>query len=114
MNRNLLIALCLIVVGQILTFLQLQAQFFSTWVKNNIGLFSLSGVLISYILIKYTKYCAAAFSGEIWPVRLIGFAIGAIMFTLMAWTIMKEPVSTKTFMCLILSLMILGIQIFWK
>jgi hypothetical protein len=112
--RNLLIAICIIIVAQIVTFLQLQMQFLSTWAKTHPLTMSLLGIPVAYLFIQSTKYCAAAFDGQIWPGRLIGFAIGAIVFTFMSIFLMKEPMTVKTFVCLILSAGILGIQILWK
>jgi hypothetical protein len=99
---------------QIISFLQLQGQFISEWMKKNTLILTLLGIPISYLLIKFTKYCALAFEGQIWPGRLIGFGIGIIVFTTMSWIIMKEPVNTKTAVCLVLAVMILLVQIFWK
>ena len=114
MNRNLIISLLLVTIGQVLVFLQLQGQFLLVRLKDNAIIPILIGIPISYILLKYTKYCAIAFDGQIWPGRLIGFAVGAIVFTSMSWLLMKEPINAKTFVCLLLSIGILGIQIFWK
>ena len=114
MNQNLIIALILIVISQFATYFQLQAQFFWGWAKNHPILFSLGGFPISIILIYYTKYCSAAFNGETWPGRLIGFAIGAVVFAALSYFVMKEPMSLKTISCLALAVSILAIQIFWK
>ena len=114
MNRNLIISLILVTVGQVMAFLQLQGQFLVARLKDNVILPILIGIPISYLLLKYTKYCALAFDGQIWPGRLIGFAVGAIVFTSMSWILMKEPISAKTFVCLMLAVGILGIQILWK
>ncbi len=74
----------------------------------------LIGIPISFLLIKFTKYSAAAFDGQIWPGRLIGFGVGIIVFTTMSWILMKEPINLKTIVCLVLAVMILIVQIFWK
>ena len=112
--KNLIIAFTFIVLGQTISFIQLQGQFISEWMKKNTWVMVLFGLPISWLLIQFTKYCAAAFDGQIWPGRLIGFAIGAIVFTVMSHYIFKEPLTTKTIVCLILASGILGIQIFWK
>jgi multidrug transporter EmrE-like cation transporter len=54
------------------------------------------------------------FEGNLWPSRLVGFSIGVIIFTIMSWLWFREPISLKTGVCLLLSLIIMGIQIFWK
>jgi multidrug transporter EmrE-like cation transporter len=55
-----------------------------------------------------------AFNGQLWPSRLIGFSIGAIVFTWLSWAIFSEPVTPKTWVCLTLAMTILLIQLFWK
>ena len=112
--RSLIISFVLVVLAQSLAYLQLQSQFFSTWAKEHPLMMSLTGIPISILLIYFTKYCAMAFDGQVWPGRLIGFAVGAIVFALMSHFIMNEPFSTKTVLCLFLAGGILGIQIFWK
>jgi ribonucleoside-diphosphate reductase beta chain len=75
MSRNLIIALILVTIAQILTYLQLQGQFISEWAKRHQFIIALGGVPISYILMQFASYCRDAFDGQIWPGRLIGFAI---------------------------------------
>ena len=112
--RNFIIAFILIIVGQSLAYLQLQSQFFWTWAKNHPLLMSITGFPISILLIYFTKYCALAFDGQVWPGRLIGFAIGAIVFALLSHFIMNEPFNTKTIVCLFLATGILLVQVLWK
>lgn len=114
MNKYLIFAIFLGSVAQALTFFQGQSQFFWSWAKEHPWAISCAGVPISYMFIKFFKYCALSYDGQIWPGRLVGFALGSIVFTILAWFIMKEPISTKTFVCLLLSAGILGIQILWK
>ena len=112
--RNLIISLFIITIAQSLAYLQLQSQFFWTWAKNHPILMSVMGVPISILLIYFTKHCALAFDGQVWPGRLIGFAVGAIVFALLSHFIMNETFSTKTIVCLILACIILIIQVAWK
>jgi multidrug transporter EmrE-like cation transporter len=69
---------------------------------------------ISYLFIKSVEYFVAAYNGEIWPSRLIGFGIGVIIFTLMSKMLFGEPFTTKTAVCLALGTAIVLIQILWK
>jgi len=112
--RNFIIALILIIIGQSLAYFQLQSQFFWTWAKNNTLLMSLTGIPISILLIYFTKYCALSFDGQLWPGRLIGFAVGAIVFAILSYLIMNEPFTPKTIVCLCLAVGILLIQVLWK
>ena len=111
---KLIISFILVIIAQVLAYFQLQGQFISPWIKNNPMATSLLGLPISYILIQFTKHCADAFGGQVWPGRLIGFSVGAIIFALLSVFLMKEPINMKTTVSLFLAAGILGIQIFWK
>jgi len=112
--RNLIIALVIIIAAQLLAYLQTQSQFFWTWAKEHPLLMSITGIPISILLIYFTKYCALAFDGQVWPGRLIGFAIGAIVFALLSSLIMNEPFTPKTIVSLCLAVGILLVQVLWK
>jgi hypothetical protein len=112
--RNFIISLFIVVIAQSLTYLQLQSQFFWNWAKEHPLIMSLTGVPISILLIYFTKYCALYFNGEVWPGRLIGFSVGAIVFALLSYFIMNESFTPKTIVCLCLAACILIIQILWK
>jgi multidrug transporter EmrE-like cation transporter len=55
-----------------------------------------------------------AYGGEMWPSRLIGFSIGAIVFSYLSWYLFNEPLTLKTIICLFLATLILMVQIFIK
>lgn len=111
---NFIIGLILGIAAQILTFIQLQGQFKYAWMKEHPLLLSLFGIPLSLMYIGTTKYMVAHYNGNLWPSRLLGFAIGAIVFTLMSWMWFKEPLTTKTLVCLALAVLIMLIQLIWK
>lgn len=102
------------IIGQILTFLQLQGNIKYGWFKNYPILLLLGAIPISVCFIKSVEYLVAAYNGEIWASRLIGFGIGVVVFAIMSWWLFKEPFLLKTAVCIILAIAILLIQIFWK
>jgi hypothetical protein len=114
MNSNLIITIALVIVAQSLTYFQLQSQFIWDWARKYPYLLSFMGIPISILFIKATHHCALAFNGLTWPGRLIGFAIGATVFAILSYVILKEPMQTKTIVCMILAAVILLIQIYWK
>jgi hypothetical protein len=63
---------------------------------------------------QFSTYCRDAFDGQIWPGRLIGFAVGAMVFAIMSVIIFGEAISLKTGVSLLLAIGILCIQLFWK
>jgi len=75
---------------------------------------TLMGVPVGYMVILASREMVSLYNGETWPNRIIGFSIGVIVFSIMAWLILKEPMTTKTLICLSLSFVILLIQLFWK
>jgi NO-binding membrane sensor protein with MHYT domain len=102
-------------LAQALTFAQLQGQFRYEWMKEHpLIVACIGGVPISLLYIFSVKHMVAHFDGQMWPSRLLGFAIGAIVFTGMSWAWFKEPLSIKTLVCLGLAFCIMIVQLFWK
>lgn len=111
---RLLIGMILGALAQILTFLQLQGQYKYEWVKTNFIWMSLLGIPISLLFMYSVRHMVSAYDGALWPSRLIGYGIGVTVFILMSKLWFNEPVTLKTLICLILSLSIIFIQLFWK
>jgi multidrug transporter EmrE-like cation transporter len=101
-------------LAQVITFLQLQGNIKWNWFQRFPIIVLATAIPISWLFIKSVENFVQHFNGEIWPSRLIGFAIGIIVFGLMSYLLFKEPVTMKTFVCLLLAFCILGVQIFWK
>ena len=101
-------------ISQIFTFYQLQGHLWSKWIKDNPLLMTIIGLPISYVVILASRQMVEMWGGQTWPNRIIGFCLGVIVFSLMSWFLLKEPVNLKTSVCLFLSFVILGIQLFWK
>jgi len=111
---NFLLGILLAFLAQCMTFVQLQGQFLSEWVKSHPLIFSLLGVPISYFFIKATHYFYLHFDGFVWPGRLIGFSLGIIAFSLLSYFFLGESPTSKTWICIGLSVCIVLVQIFWK
>ena len=116
MSKTTALILCIVlfVLVQIITWFQLNGQFFSSWFKNNVFLLCLMGIPISWLYIEATRYGFIAFEGLIWPGRLLGFAAGIFTFALCANIFMGEGLNTKTLVSLILVTVLTLIQVFWK
>ena len=113
-HMELILGILYGLLAQILTFLQLQGNIKWGFLQKYPILTLLSAVPLSYLFLKSVEYLVKAFDGQIWPSRLIGFSIGIIVFGLMSYFIFKEPLTLKTIVCLILGMVILGIQILWR
>lgn len=114
MSKELILCLILYSSTQLLTFFQMNGQFLSEWCKNNSFALSLLGIPISYGFILATKYAFIAFDSTLWPGRLLGFSTGIILFALCTYMFFGEGLNTKTITTLVLSVVIILIQIFWK
>jgi len=101
-------------LAQVLTFLQLQGQLKIEWFKNHPVIVAIMGIPISLLFMASVKNFVEAYDGAIWPSRLIGFGIGVIVFSIMSHYMFREPLTTKTLVCLGLGIVIILIQIFWK
>jgi len=112
--KTLIIGIIFGTFAQIATFFQLQGQLKYQWLKDHYWLTVLMGIPISMLFMYSVKNMVTAFDGQMWPSRLIGFSIGAIVFTIFSWWIFKEPITVKTGVCLLLAVGILTIQLFWK
>ena len=113
MNR-LLTGIVYGILGQVLSFLQLQGSIKYGWYTKYPIIILLSSIPASWFYLKSVEAFVYEFNGDIWPSRLIGFGIGIIVFGLMSFFLFNEAINLKTFICLILACGILGIQIFWK
>ena len=112
--KSLLIGLLLMIVAHIVTWFQLNGQFFNSWFKNNNFILVLFGIPISYAFIFATKYIVEAFDGLLWPGRFIGFAIGISTFAFLTNQFMGEGINLKTLISLILAFLLVVVQVFWK
>jgi len=79
--------------------------------KNNPLIIALMGLPSGYLVIVATKYGYEAFDGNLWPMRIIGFSLGTILFSILTYACMSEGLTLKTILCLVLSLVIIIIQI---
>lgn len=112
--RHLFLGLFLFLLGQIGAWYQTNSQFLSVWAKNNPWIIALMGIPVSLVYIKATEYIALTFDGQIWPTRLLGFAMGILAFTCLTYIHLNEGITLKTGVILILASLIVLTQVFWK
>jgi hypothetical protein len=111
---KILLATLFMTLGQIGSFMQLQGSIKYGWSEKYLWLLLLSGIPISYLYIKSVNLYVQGFGGQIWPSRLVGFALGVVIFTILSSVLFQEHLNLKTVISLILAFTIVGIQIFWK
>lgn len=113
MNR-LLLGIIWGILGQISSFLQLQGSIKYGWFQKYPIIILLSSIPAAWFYIKSVENLVGWADGELWPSRLIGFGIGIIVFVGLSALLFKEPITTKTLVCLVLAASILLVQILWK
>ena len=109
-NKEILFCILILFFTQIIIWFQLNAQVKWDWFKDNYLLMSILGMPISYALLLSTKYGFQGF-GELWPIRLLGFAAGIISFPFITYLVLGEGVTLKTGISLILAAVILLLQL---
>ena len=110
LNKDVLICVLLLFIAQIVIWFQLNGQLKWEWFKDNYFLMSLMGIPISYMLLLTTKYGFQGF-GELWPIRLMGFATGMISFPFITYFILGEGITLKTGISILLAIIIMLLQL---
>lgn len=111
---NLLLGIVFGIIAQILVFFQIQGSLKYQLLQDYKWIVLLSGIPITWLFIESVRNIYIWSDGQLWPGRLIGFSIGIVVFTAMSILLFGEGINAKTSICLILSIAILLIQIFWK
>ena len=108
MNK-LSLALILSLVGHIMAWFRMQAQFKWEFAKSFWWII-LGGIPISFAFYYSTRWYYEHFE-RYWYVRPIGFGMATIVFSFLTWMILSEVPDTKTWVCVMLSAIIIFIQL---
>ena len=111
--NTLIVFIVTLFFAQIVTWFQLNLQFFMPKYKDSYWLL-LTGIPITWLYLRATKLGVEAFDGQMWPQRLLSFSTGILIFTLMTYLVMGETLTLKSILCLGLAFCIILIQIFIK
>ena len=109
-NKEILYCVLILFFTQIVIWFQLNAQVKWDWFKDNYLLMSILGIPISYALLYSTKYGYAGF-GELWPIRLLGFAVGMMTFPFITYMVLGEGITLKTGISVVLAAVIMILQL---
>lgn len=104
----------LVIVAQVISYIQLQGPGKWESLKKYEYALVLMGIPIGLLLMNSTKLINGHFDGSTWPGRLIGQGIGIIVFSVLSFMVFREGITMKTAVCIMLSLVIILIQIYWK
>ena len=107
---------CMIIygIGNLIVWFQLNGQFKWEWFAKHEWVMALCGIPMSFLYIWGTKYTVEGMDNLLWPTRFIGFGIGIIVYAIMVNYIFSEEFSIKTIISILLSVILICIQAFWK
>ena len=114
MNKAFILTCIYFFIAHLMTWFQLNGQFVWTWFKEHPLILCLFGLPVSYLYILATKYSFDAFNELLWPGRLVGFAVGIISFAFLTNIFLGESINSKTIISLVLAIILVLIQVFWK
>ena len=101
-------------LAHICAFLQLNGQFKWEWFAEHEWVIALCGAPMSFLYIWGTKYTVEGMDGLLWPTRFIGFGVGIIVYAIMVNYFFSEGFSVKTIISILLAIILICIQAFWK
>ena len=102
--KELLVGVFWFLMAHLVTFYQLNGQFFKTdWFRNNEWLVACMGVIISFFYIWGTKYAVSGFEG-----------LGMIIYAVLVNYHFGETLTPKTLVSLGLALVLICVQVMWK
>jgi len=107
---------CLIMaVGQTLIWFQLYSHYIWRWWENKpLHAALLFGIPASICFWYGTKMAVDATQAA-WTARLLGFGMSYLTFPVLTWWLLNESMWTaKTMVCVLLSVLIVTIQLFWR
>ena len=100
--------------AQCIAWMQMNAPILWSSFERYKWLLVLLGIPVSWIFMTATRYAVNGFNGDLWPSRIVSFASGIVVFTVLTWLLKGETVNMKTLVCISLAMIIVLIQIFWK
>ena len=108
----MVITMLLFLFNNILIWYQLNSQLVWEWAKSSKSMWfmSLMGIPISVLFWHTTKFGYEGF-GELWPIRLLGFATGMLTFPFITWIMLGEGITLKTGISLLLAIIIMLLQL---
>ncbi len=101
----------LLLIGHILIWIQCNGQLMWDSFRNNILVVCIFGIPLSLMFVSATRIGYDLFESELWPVKIMGFAIGTIVFTFMTYLFLGEAITAKTLICILLSVVIILVQV---
>lgn len=101
-------------LAQTLVWFQTYGQFRWDFLARNNWILIICAMPITYVWLEGTKIGMEVFNNQSWPLRFLGFSTGILVFTICSRFVLNEPMTLKSVVSVILCLLIVILQIFWK
>ena len=111
-SHYIILTILIFFLNNIIIWYQLNGQLVWGFWKTTKGIIVMlsMGIPISGLFYLGTKIGYEGF-GALWPVRFMGFATSMLTFPLLTWYYLGETITLKTFVTILLSVIIMIIQI---
>ncbi len=114
MSSKFYLACLLIFTGHVLAWYQTYSPFVWDWCRQNIVLIPLIFSIPTGYLFLFGMKFAIEEMEEVWGARLLAFGLSYLVFPLLTYYYFNESMfETKTIVCVLLSLLIVAIQVFY-
>jgi len=110
--KYIIISTIVFIFSQILIWYQLNSQLVWKWAEGYKSMLwmSLLGIPISLLMWLCTKWGYIGF-GSLWSVRFVGFATSMLVFPIMTYFYLGEPMTLKVMITILLALIIMILQL---
>ena len=110
--KYIVISTLIFIFSQILIWYQLNSQLVWKWAEGYKSMIwmSLLGIPISLLMWLCTKWGYIGF-GSLWSVRFVGFATSMLVFPIMTYFYLGEPMTLKVIITLLLAIIIMILQL---
>jgi hypothetical protein len=114
-SSKLWIALSLFALGQTLAWFQINSQFvWEWWREHPIFAVALYGIPTGLCFLYGVRF-AYEEMGQVWGPRFLIFSMSYLTFPILTWYFLNESMfTTKTMICVFLSMLIVAVQLFWR
>lgn len=102
-------------LGNIVAWFQFNSQFVWPWWKDRPLLAQIIFAIPMGLCFWHAAKHIVEDGGQLWTSKLVGFGVSNLVFSILTYAMMKESMFTlKTIICLVLGLIIMFIQIYFK
>tara|TARA_Y100000992_G_C20837947_1_gene292429 strand:- start:12 stop:356 length:345 start_codon:yes stop_codon:yes gene_type:complete len=110
--KYIIISTIVFIFSQILIWYQLNSQLVWKWAEGYKSMMwmSLLGIPISLLMWLCTKWGYVGF-GSLWAVRFVGFATSMLVFPIMTYFYLGEPMTLKVMITILLAIIIMILQL---